>query len=482
MTRKSRLNPTATTYDVATALVSALAGTLETSYVDDPVWAVVDSNGHIALGVKADGSVRVYKLDLASITDGTIETVKLSATVQSQLVAAGIGTMLTVTTEASGYLWAVTDSAGRIALGVKTDGTVAGKFAPTSAAPTVLPEISGSTPSRKLWTLNHTTGVRTLVTASGDPRDAVEDNGAILFTDDTGRRAYTGGLIVPAYPDRTVVSCWGDSLTKDCGIPEWLDANLAATVANKGASGQTADEIAIRQGGYTLQLSVSGGSIPTSGGVTVTTAQSFVLSTAAFSQAGSLAGVPGTLSRADGSSTWTFTRTTGGSAVAVAGATPFTSDDATTYQSSLVIIAAGRNDHNVMDVNTHASVVAASVVAAHDAMVARLRTYHVEYLILGTCTPTDGVKGTYHYLRLRAINDALAARFGNRFCSYQNYLATQCITDLGITPNGSDTTAMAGDTMPPSITINAGHFSVAAGQKVAENVVKPKLDQLGWTL
>lgn len=453
----------------------------QTSLVDDPLWAVVDIQGRKALAVKSDGSVRIYKLDFASLPDGSLTSAKLSAAVQSSLVAPGVGSMLATMPESSGYLWGIVDNTGRIALGVRTDGTVVGKIPVPDTVPALLPEVSGTSPTRKLWALDQATGVRTLITAANDPHDAVVHDGAILFTDANGRKAYDDGVTIPAWPDRTVFAAWGDSLTASTGWPSTLDGLITANVANLGQAGNTADEIAVRQGAYVLNVTITGGSIPTSGAVTVTTAQGYNFRTDnAWSQLGTLAGVPGTLSRAiaDPANTLTFTRTSSGSAVPVVGTTPFTSADAITHESHPVVLFAGRNDA-VLDPISRTTV--DRVLAAYEAMVARLRAYHKEFLIVGTITGQDDTAGTSRYLTVVSINNELAARYGDRYYDLRHYLVTQCIYDMGITPTAPDLANIAADTLPPSIMADPGHFSTAAGAKVAI-VLKTKLDQLGWTL
>lgn len=455
--------------------------------LDTVAFAIVDNANRQALAVFVDGSTRIYRLDPASISDGSLTAVKLSPSLQSQLVAPGIGPMLDTIADTSGYLWAIVDSVGRIALGVKTDGSVVGKISATAVAPKLLPEISGTTPNRKLWALNHTTGTRTLITDVNDPREPVEDQGAILFTDNAGRKARLGdGTTMPAYPNRAVVACWGDSWTEGSATPWWpaqLDSLISASVVNLGKSGQTADEIAVRQGGYVLQLSVAGSSIPASGSVTATSSQGFFFRTDnPWAQLGTLAGVPGTLSRASGDplGQFTFTRTTSGSAVAVAGTTPFSSADAVSYESNLQILFAGRND--VLNYSPDIDVIP-RIVAAYDAMVARIRAYHKEFLIFGTIngSSAEGL-GSYYWMRVTGINNALADKYGNRFVDLRQYVNQQVIYDLGITPTSGDLSNMAADMPPPSIMANTGHWNQAAALKTAETLIKPKLDQLGWTL
>lgn len=449
--------------------------------VDDYLFAIVDSDDRVAVVIGVDGSTRIYKFDPASIGEGSITTAQLSEVTQSQLVAPSVGSLLLGLSAASGYLWAVVDSLGRVALGVRTDGKVVANLVEDSA-PLLVPEVSGFSPTRKLWALNQTTGVRELVSETDDPRDAVSHDGVILFTDDGGRKVFNGEVI-PAWPDRSTIACWGDSLVEIGGWAEELDTLLSASVVNLGGSGQTTEEVAIRQGGIELTVTVSGGEIPASGSVSCSSAQDILVTASGttWSQAGTLAGVAGTLSRADGDGfdTLTFTRSGSGSAVSVDEAA-FVSDAAVAYESNPVIILAGRNDHWAAGVEAD---FAADVVAAYDAMINRLRVYHKEFLILGTATPTESTAGSFNWARMTTANQALKLKYGNRFLDLQDYMVNDCIYDLGITPTPTDVTAMANKTLPPSImNPDLSHFSTAAGEAAAVNLIKPKLDELGWTL
>jgi len=438
------------------------------------VWAVTDEEDRTAIQVDITGKTLINSLDMASIPGSSVTADKLTSDVQA-------GLQIPIAT--GDVVAAVVDSQDRMAFGVTKTGALLGAFPTPQPTDLAVWEITGTSPNRKLWTLDHASGTRTLVTASGDPRSPTLVNGAIRFTVDAGESVYVNGSVIPAYPARTTIACWGDSLTEIGGWSEQLDTLLPASVVNLGTSGQTAEEIALRQGGYTLTLTVSGGTIPASGAVSVSSSQSYLRNTGiAWTQIGTLAGVPGTLNRAIGAG-WdamTFTRTSSGSAVTVASPVVFASDAATTYESNPAIILAGRNDLNVATISTD---VRGRVLATHNAMVARLKAFHSEYLILGTVSNTDGID-TSNGAGFAAINATLQNRFGNRFLDLQTYMSQQCIYDLGITPTTADLTAMSKKAVPPSLMNPSvvGHFSAAAGAAAATNLIKPKLDALGWTL
>lgn len=85
----------------------------ETGYV----WALVDSASRIAMAVKPTGEVILPKFTIPAASVGL-----------TQLKTELSGLLPATLSAESGYVWALVDSAGRIGLGVKTDGTVVGKI------------------------------------------------------------------------------------------------------------------------------------------------------------------------------------------------------------------------------------------------------------------------------------------------------------------------------------------------------------------
>jgi len=80
------------------------------------VWGLVDAGNRLAMGVRTDGSFAAGKMTVpAQSVDFTQLTANLSSYVARTL------------SPESGYVWGVLDAAGRIGLGVATDGTVVGK-------------------------------------------------------------------------------------------------------------------------------------------------------------------------------------------------------------------------------------------------------------------------------------------------------------------------------------------------------------------
>jgi lysophospholipase L1-like esterase len=127
------------------------------------------------------------------------------------------------------------------------------------------------------------------------------------------------------------IPCWGDSLTFGAGASDAttkayppIAGNAFATprtAYNRGVGGQTSTQVAVRQGGVATTATISGGQIPTSGGVTVTFPSGYEPCTSQSP----VGGIAGTISGVYGFVTYsggvlTFTRAAAGSAVNVASA------------------------------------------------------------------------------------------------------------------------------------------------------------------
>jgi hypothetical protein len=311
--------------------------------------------------------------------------------------------------------------------------------------------------------------------------DALSINGRNLYVNSS-----TG--IVPLSSSNATLAAWGDSLTegwprppfngdKSDSWPGVFQANWGGTVYNGGATGETADEIAIRQGGYVALLSVEGGSIPASGGVKVTTSQVFTWYVSrVWSCAGTLNGVPGVLSRPINSTELTFTRTAAGSAVAVTANTPFVSTPGEQQKAAIQVLFAGRNDIGYTSV---AGPVVDRVVLAHIAMAKRAGPDRRRFVTVGTTTATNEPRGSAGHTDVTKINDTLARLYPQNYYDLRAYLVNRCIYDQGITPTSADLTAMANDTVPPSIMFDSIHYTPATAALVAAQI-KAYCVTKGW--
>lgn len=290
--------------------------------------------------------------------------------------------------------------------------------------------------------------------------------------------------------DSSVIAAWGDSLTSGTGggpggYVSALQANLTdgRTTFNGGRGGETAQEIAIRQGGQSLTLSAVGGTIPISGPIGVTYSENIGWSSnVTWSSVGTLAGIPGTISRAIGSTTLTFTRTTNGTTATPATNLPWASTPGQQNRGFVQILWAGRND--LGDTTTNSLVLRNRVTAATQAMVNYLSDPAKPYLVLSVLNRTVESSAStgstlIAYNNVINGNADLAAAHGAHYLDVRTYLVQNGLADAGITPTAADSTAMATNTLPPSLTSDGLHLN-AAGYAVVEKIVEAKLKQLRY--
>jgi hypothetical protein len=197
------------------------------------------------------------------------------------------------------------------------------------------------------------------------------------------------------------VAAWGDSLTSgNQGIldrnnyPSQLQKVITLPVENLGVSGQTSTQIGVREGGIPVYVTVAGGSIPATGGVSVTFPTGYEPVTSggpAGGVTGTILGVHGTVTLASG--TYTFTPTASGSAVSAPGSPQFVVD--TPYAGYLPVFWEGRN-------NPFAVSQVLSDIAAQVATVPSKQDYLV-MSIINTSTSSEWIGGS-SYLAIISLN------------------------------------------------------------------------------
>lgn len=372
-------------------------------------------------------------------------------------------------------------------LGLGPGGIQASQLAPdvvdaisAATSPAILPEVTGTTPTRSLYVNNMATGTRALITSSDDPHDPIVLGKNILFQTAAGPRVYLAATheTVAALPRAGYISGVGDSLTAG-GV--WL-ARVASltgmTTFNMGVAGQTTTEISIRQGGLKPLLTVTGDTIPASGPVDVTAispTSTFRLggaTTIPFTFEGTLAGIPGTLTQYSNEVPLrrTFTRTTAGSVTACPPGTPFLGTQGADHRDEVQVIWAGRNNINDL----------ANFERDIDSMVANLSTFHKRFLVLSVTNGTAEPSGSANYVSIMAMNALLSAKFGDRYLDVRRYLIDHGLADAGLTPDAADLTAISEDRIPPQLHSDSIHFTTA-GQNAVGNCIAAKLTSKGWS-
>jgi lysophospholipase L1-like esterase len=295
---------------------------------------------------------------------------------------------------------------------------------------------------------------------------------------DLGARAGTNTV-----PDLRKIVCVGDSLVagnQDGPGQNWpaiLGTALGSgvTVINHGNAAWTSTELAIFQGG--LDVTVAAATIPaTITPVTLTvTAPTADLSPPANSAihyrwVGTLAGVAGVLRRDAGTGAWTFTRLTPGSSTPVTAGAAFRAVNGTPYGDAQVVLMVGRN--NFANV--------ATVLGDVAAIVASLTTTTRRVLVCSVTTASTEVTGTQAHTQVKALNDALAATYGPNYLDVRRYLIDSGLSFSGLTPTGPDSTAVAGDSVPPQLCTDGLHWN-RYGVRAAAKAITDKLAALGRT-
>jgi hypothetical protein len=231
---------------------------------------------------------------------------------------------------------------------------------------------------------------------------------------------------------------WGDALTAGnedgTGVryPSTLGSLFSANVANEGIGAQTSAQIGVRQGGIPTTATIVGGTIPASGGVTVTFPSGYepVTSQGPSGTNGAISGIHGLVTLSAG--VYTFTRSAAGNAISVTSA-PFVVD--TPYANAYALIWAGRGDYT-----------SSTVVSNIRKMVASLPNPG-RYLVLSVLNgnyPTE-VSGQPNYTKIMNLNASLKSAFPS------NYLDIHSILIANYNPaNPEDVLDQSNDVVPSS--------------------------------
>jgi len=272
----------------------------------------------------------------------------------------------------------------------------------------------------------------------------------------------------------------GSNGTNSLGYTVHLASLTGRTVQEEGVPGQTSSFIVARQSGTAFNVTITSGTIPAGTTAEPATVNMNVIA-AAESIRGMVSGVLGTLARISGAS-YTFTRDTAGSAVASAGAQPFTPEKAVLYRNYTQLLWAGRNDTPKSDLETAPGLAKAKLAAA----VAYIP--HTRYLVFGITLGQDegsgGAKVTDRNAIL-AFNSNMKTLYGARFFDINAFMA-----DKG--PNGAlayakiyapaltypvvggsaDDIAMSDQLPPPSLASSNLNFTAAGYYAIAKRVAE----------
>jgi lysophospholipase L1-like esterase len=269
--------------------------------------------------------------------------------------------------------------------------------------------------------------------------------------------------------DRRSIVAWGDSLTAGAGCsgnsnyPAVAEAlfDPPRSVVNMGIGGQTATQIAARQGGVRLLLSVTDDTIPASGAVAVTERSVDVLVDSGVPSGsidGWLGGLFGTLST-DESGEWSFEREMPGAPVVCPPGSRFTPSFATALRERTAWLWLGRNGagpgHDVVG----------DVAAAVGAL------GHGRYLV-GAILPSAS-DDAEKLDAISATNAALAGAHGDWFVDLLGILSA------AHDGSGDDLADVAAGLVPRSLRSDAVHLN-DAGYALVATAMRDATLAMGW--
>jgi len=460
--------------------------------------AVVGTNYAILEAVDDNGVLVVSNISIASPSNTT------SDNFNGQAVTYESSTEY----QQSGYIEADIDSSYRLIVGVTNESypkqagapacleTNANKWVDVDSNYAVY-SAPNSSNLKQLYRYSKTAGTTTALTTKFNNVEPVLAGSNIVFTSDrpepfptknmwwcTVVNASSDAGVNPVFPKRYFVN-YSDSIYAGTGasdaahgVTALMAAALGLSYTNNGIGGQTSQQIAQRFGALTTGLTVIGNQIPTSGAVTVTHINSVavigmnttqfpdyrLLSTQADNTTrtlvGTLGGVYGTLTRSSSggppstTETYTFTRAKAGSVVSISANETFTVDVGD-LDKCVLNIEVGANDV-AQNIGSYATAITA-VTTNIAAMVARCRTLHLAYVVVGF--PSTAIAayytGTALATALTAWRASMSATYGDRWYDTMPVLLAN--------GDGSpaDNAAIANGVPPPSLLSDVIHWNDA---------------------
>lgn len=258
--------------------------------------------------------------------------------------------------------------------------------------------------------------------------------------------------------------------------PALLANRLKVPVLKRGYPGDNAREIGYREGGHRMLVTVTGGTIPASGGVAVTMPADFQVWTAADATQGTpdgtalvgkLNGVPGKIDVVG--STATFTRAAAGQAQPAPFPIAWEDDFAVTHRDSGDIFQLGRN--NIGDF--------VSTIAAIQAML-KYSNRPAQYIVLGILPRTDETTGALNHTKVLDHNAAMSAAFGEHYIDTLAYFRTQALAAAGLTPTADDTAKINAGTIPPVLVSDDFLHLNKTGSWLVHQLILDKMVALGY--
>ena len=466
----------------------------QSGYVD----AVVGTNYAILQAVDEDGVLVVSNIYVASPSNTTSDNFNGQA----------VNYESSTEYQQAGYIEAEIDSSYRLIVGVTSETypkqagapacleTNANKWVDVDSSYAVY-SAHNSSNLKQLYRYSKTAGTTTALTSKFNNVEPVLAGSTIVFTSDRPEPFPTKNMwwcavtnassdagVNPVFPKRHLVN-YSDSIyagtgasDADHGVTALVAASLGLSYTNNGIGGQTSQQIAQRFGALTTRLTVTGNQIPTSGAVSVTHINNVALAGMNTTQfpdyrllstkadnttrtlVGTLGGVYGTLTRSSSSGppstteTYTFTRAKAGSVVSISANETFTVDVGD-LDKCVLNIEVGANDV-AQNIGSYATAITA-VTTNIAAMVARCRTLHLAYVVVGFPSTASAAyyTGTALATALTAWRASMASTYGARWYD------TMPVMLANGDGSPTDNAAIANGVPPPSLLSDVIHWNDA---------------------
>lgn len=285
------------------------------------------------------------------------------------------------------------------------------------------------------------------------------------------------------------IVCWGDSLTEGTGGNGTTYGTVLASlsgkeVVNKGIGGQTATQIAARQGGVKILTSEAFTVPETTDPVEIKVKASTGTkignrwSNINLNMNCSIDGIDGKLYSKGAQSgnyfeyTWYFQRETAGKSYEVAADTPFISKDSLTLNdNAIAVIWVGTNEGWTNDNIANDYTTYVSYKAICDGMIEQLEVK--DYIIVGLTAGKEA-----DYANMKSI---LTEKYGDRYLDMRSAITSSSEEEFakyGITLTEADKTAIAKGAMPESMRVDGVHFN-ANGYTMIGNIMYNRMVEIG---
>lgn len=289
-----------------------------------------------------------------------------------------------------------------------------------------------------------------------------------------------GAAVLPVHATKDALVGWGSSTL------QFITAKLTAAAATVGMTyhgsggrgGTRIDTIAAWANARPLLLTFPGNSVPASGSVVVAVTNARP-NTSLGTLYVTVAGIAGKITSSTSASTFTFERTTAGSALAVPAQVPAVSSYGLTHRNDVTLIQAGKNDFGTTGAD-------ATVIDLTRTMFNYQAALNKNALVIGHFADGGTPASSTERTQIRAVNASYAATYGAAYLDVYDWVTSAALWSdpifvaSGLTPTSEDYAQQALGNKPPSISADAGHFNDLGHEMLAARIIA-KLVSLRWT-